>query len=188
MHYYIQTQRRALENKVTDLTNERIDLISVSAHKVYGPKGVGALIARKRHGKRPPLTPLQYGGGQEHGLRPGTLPVHLIVGLGSAAELALRDHKLRAAACLEFRRDLLAAIEPLQPTLYGELSSMIPHVLNVSFDAIDSEALMLVLKDLLAISNGSACTSETHEPSHVLLSMGLVVNKRRVQPAGLGVI
>jgi cysteine desulfurase len=159
--------------EIDTLRNKRLDLISVSGHKVYGPKGVGALITRRRGYERPPLTPLQYGGGQERGLRPGTLPVSLIVGLGLASELALRDFPQRAEQCKKFRENALCALTPLDPIFNGDASRTLPHVLNISFVGLDSEAVMLALKEIVAISNGSACTSQTYAPSHVLKAMGL---------------
>ena len=150
----------------------RIDLISLSGHKIFGPKGIGALIARLST-RRLPLKPLMFGGGQERGLRPGTLPVHLVVGLGVAAELAVRDHASRRQLCEVFRENLLAALAPLNPRIHGDPALVLPHVLNVRFDEVDSEAVMLSLKDVVAISNGSACTSTSVHPSHVLKAMGL---------------
>lgn len=151
----------------------RIDLISISSHKIYGPVGVGALVARRRGFKKPPLAPLSYGGGQERGLRPGTLPVPLIVGLGLAAEVASKDANERQARCAAIRAKALAALQPLPIRLHGDPDRTLPHVLNFSVDGIDSEALMLALKDIAAVSNGSACTSQSYEPSHVLTAMGL---------------
>jgi cysteine desulfurase len=159
---------------VAPLQNPRIDLISVSAHKVYGPKGVGALISRRRLGNRPPpMTSLMFGGGQERGLRPGTHPVHLIAGFGTAAQLALRDHAQREVACLRFRDDVLTAMSQLGGQLNGDPEHCLPHVLNVSLPGLNSEAAMVSLKGVLALSNGSACTSTSYEPSHVLVAMGL---------------
>lgn len=158
---------------IQPLKNERIDLISVSAHKIYGPKGIGALIARRRGFKKCPLTPLQVGGGQERGLRPGTLPVPLIAALGKAAELALKDSEKRIQRCLELRSVALDALTPLGIKISGDAENMLPHVLNFSVGKIDSEALIVSLKDLIAISNGSACTSSSYSPSHVLTSMGM---------------
>jgi cysteine desulfurase len=155
------------------LQNHRIDLISVSAHKIYGPKGVGALIMRRRGYDLIPLRPLMVGGGQESGLRPGTLPTELIVGLGKAAELALTESTERSVKCANFRDRALHALEPLEPALNGEQARTLPHVLNISFSSLDSEAIMVALKGLVAISNGSACTSATYQPSHVLKAMGL---------------
>lgn len=156
-----------------DLRNPRIDLISVSGHKIYGPKGVGALVVRRRGFERSPLQPLMYGGGQERGLRPGTLPVHLIAGLGEAAKLAEREHASRVRSVLAFRERLLKALAPLEPVLHGDQSRVIPHAVNLSIPGVDAEAAMVALKGLIAISNGSACTSASYEPSHVLSAMRL---------------
>lgn len=155
------------------LRNRRIDMISVSSHKIYGPVGVGCLIVRRRGFRRPPLKPISFGGGQERGLRPGTLPVPLIAGMGLAAEIAGRDHAIRRERCMELRSDALDALCPLGIRLNGDPERVMPHVLNFSVEGMDSEALMVALKDLIAVSNGSACTSQSYEPSHVLAAMGL---------------
>lgn len=155
------------------LRHRRIDLISVSGHKLYAPKGVGALVARRRGYERPPLRPLCVGGGQERGLRPGTLPVALIAALGEAAEIALRDREKRLARNRAIREAALAAFAPLAPVFAGDPSVTAEHVLNLAFADFDSEALMVALKDLVAISNGSACTSSSYTPSHVLRAMGM---------------
>lgn len=159
--------------RLAPLQNSRIDLISISAHKVYGPKGVGALVARRRRFKRPPLEPLFRGGGQERGLRSGTLPVPLVVGLGEAARLALRDHEEREAACRSFRERALKELGVLPVQLHGDGSRTLPHTVNLSIEGVDAEAAMVALKGLAAISNGSSCTSASYEPSHVLQAMGL---------------
>jgi len=158
---------------IKTLQDQRIDLISISGHKIFGPKGVGSLITRRRGHNRLPLKPIMYGGGQERGLRPGTLPVHLIVGLGMASFVALRDQKERAEKCLDFRRKLLAGLEELTPAVHGDPDFHLPHVVSLSIADIDSEAIMLALKDEVAISNGSACTSASYSPSHVLNAMGM---------------
>lgn len=154
------------------LANDRIDLISVSAHKVYGPKGVGALLLRLRNGKRPPLAPLMVGGGQERGLRPGTVPVALVAGLGHAAALAAAEMDDRDAAARKIRDRLLSALTEAGAHINGDPGRLVPHVVNTHLPGIDAEAFMLASRDLVAISNGSACTSATVEPSHVLLAMG----------------
>lgn len=159
--------------ELTSLRNPRIDLISISGHKLYGPKGVGALVMRRRGYERPPIQPLVYGGGQERGLRPGTLPVALIAALGTAAEIAVRDHSKRLMACRHIREQALKALSLLNPMLTGEQSLVMDHVLNLRFPGLDSEALIVALKDLVAISNGSACTSSSYTPSHVLKAMGM---------------
>ena len=151
----------------------RIDLISVSGHKIYGPPGIGALITRRRGFKRPPLKPLLFGGGQERNLRPGTLPTPLIIGLGVAAETAVRDHQLRGARCEAMREEALAALNPLGIRIHADPESTLPHVLNFSVPGVDSEAVMVALKDVAAVSNGSACTSQSYKPSHVLDAMSL---------------
>ncbi|MBV8227899.1 MAG: cysteine desulfurase DndA [Verrucomicrobia bacterium] len=158
---------------INSLRNPRIDLISLSGHKIYGPKGVGALIARRRKFERPPLRPLVFGGGQERGLRPGTLPVPLIAGLGLAAELAKENRAERETVTRRFRKNLEKALLPLKPKIHGDQSRVLPHVINLSFPGLDSEAVMVALKDSIAISNGSACTSSSYSPSHVLLAMGI---------------
>ncbi|MDF1713385.1 MAG: hypothetical protein P1U90_14185, partial [Akkermansiaceae bacterium] len=130
------------------------------------------LIVRRRGYKRVPLKPLVFGGGQERGLRPGTLPVALIAGLGEAAAVAFRDNQERKEKCLRIREEALAALSPLKPKFNGDLSKTMEHVLNLSLPGIDSEALIVALKGLAAISNGSACTSSNYTPSHVLTAMG----------------
>jgi cysteine desulfurase len=155
------------------LRNPRIDLVSVSGHKLFAPKGIGALILRRRGYERPPVRPLMQGGGQERGLRPGTLPVAMIAALGTAAEVAVRDHHKRLARCQAIREQALAAFATLSPQIAGNPDEVVAHVLNVSFGDLDSEALMVALKDLIAISNGSACTSSSYTPSHVLRAMGM---------------
>lgn len=158
---------------INALQNKRLDLISISAHKIYGPKGVGALITRRRDFKRPPLNPLMYGGGQEYSLRPGTLPVHLIVGFGLSSELALKEAKQRNEKCIVYRDVVQKALERLEPVYNGDQNRTMPHIINLSFPGLDSEAVMLSLKGIIAISSGSACTSQSYEPSHVLKAMKL---------------
>jgi cysteine desulfurase len=158
---------------ISDLRNPRIDLISISGHKIYAPKGIGALVTRRRGYDRPPLKPLAYGGGQERGLRPGTLPVALIVALGKAAELALRDGEKRGAHCAAIKREALAAFAKVGGVPTGDPAKSVASTLNVAIPGLDSEAVMLALKDLVAISNGSACTSQNYTVSHVLAAMGL---------------
>lgn len=165
---------------VPGLDDRRIDLISVSAHKLYAPKGVGALITRKRNFSRPPLKPIMHGGGQERGLRPGTLPVALIAGFGHAAELAAREARERRDATVAFRADLLATLRNAGDFEFnGSQERSVPHTLNLSFTGIDSEALLVALKDTLALSNGSACTSQSYAASHVLEAMKLAPERIR---------
>lgn len=164
---------QGLGKETEELSHPRIDLISGSAHKVHGPKGVGTLIARRRGYQRPPLAPLMVGGGQERGLRPGTIPVHLVAGFGAAAAAAATEREERAKRNRAFRERVLAALAPLDPILNGDQERVLPHVLNVSFPGIDAEAAILATKGLVAISSGSACTSGSFARSHVLEAMGL---------------
>jgi cysteine desulfurase len=171
--YFHTDAAQGFGKDIETLRNLRIDLISISGHKIYAPKGIGALIVRRRGYERPPLKPLAFGGGQERGLRPGTLPVALIAALGEAAEIAVRDHAKRRQINLRIRGQAMAALAKLNPRFTGDLSLSLDHVINVAFPGLDSEALMLALKDLVSISNGSACTSSSYTPSHVLKAMGM---------------
>lgn len=155
------------------LKNPRIDLQSVSAHKIYGPKGVGALIARRRRFSRPPLEPLMFGGSQEKGLRPGTLPVSLIAGLGTASSMAVSDAAKRQERCLRIREFALAHLESIGVVFNGSVDRTVAHTLNFSLPGVDSEAAIVALKGVAAVSNGSACTSQSYSPSHVLMAAGL---------------
>ena len=158
---------------IDSLRNDRIDLISASGHKIYGPKGIGVLIVRHRGKQKIPLAPLVFGGGQEQGLRPGTLPVPLIAGFGEASELGSKHYAERENQCRLFRNKFLQAIAPLKPHLHGKEEGVLPHTLNVSFPGLSAEEVMVRLRDLVAVSNGSACTSSNYQPSHVLKAMGL---------------
>lgn len=163
---------QAFGKDLEPLRNGRIDLISVSGHKIYAPKGIGALIIRRRGYDRVPLRPLVHGGGQERGLRPGTLPVALVAALGAAAEVAVKDYEKRLKHCRKIKEAALKAFSPLSPRIHGRPEETMDHVLNLAFPGIDSEALIVALKDLVAISNGSACTSSSYTPSHVIKAMG----------------
>ncbi len=114
-----------------------------------------------------------FGGGQERGLRHGTLPVPLVAGMGLAADIAERDHAIRREWCMEIQTAALEALSSFEIRLNGDQELVLPHVLNFSVEGVDAEALMVALKDLIAVSNGSACTSQSYEPSHVLAAMGL---------------
>lgn len=149
----------------------QVDLLSLSGHKIYGPKGVGALYVRR--GVR--VRPLGHGGGQERKLRPGTENVPGIVGLGKATELALLDMGARAEHLAKLRNKLIAGLTSVPDvTLNGSAEQRLPGNVNVSVTYVEGESLILAL-DLrgIAVSSGSACTSGSLEPSHVLTSMGL---------------
>jgi cysteine desulfurase len=155
------------------LRHPRIDLISISAHKIHGPKGIGALVMRRRNNQRPPLQPLMFGGGQERGLRPGTMPVALAVGFGMAAELAVAELDMRAARCGAFRNSLLRGLAPLEPVVNGDLRKSVPYIINLAFPGLDAEVAIDAWKDLVAVAHGAACASQSYTCSHVLSAMQL---------------
>ncbi len=158
---------------IAALQHPRIEMISVSGHKIHAPKGVGALILRRRNGQRPPLQPLLFGGGQERGLRPGTLPVPLIAGFGKAAELALTEWEGRDQCCRAFRERLLEGLAPLRPILHGDPDRSLPHIVNLSIPGVDAETAIEAWSDRAAVSDGAACTSASYTCSYVLSAMGL---------------
>ena len=153
------------------LKNKRIDLISVSCHKMFGPKGIGALITRLRDFNKPPLKPLFFGGGQEAKLRPGTLPVHLIVGFGEAAKIAKKDFKKRQEKNKKIYEQVKKLVKDLKANINGDEKYLLGNCINFSVPNVDAEAFMLTTKDIISVSNGSACTSSTYEPSHVIKAM-----------------
>ena len=158
---------------IEPLRRKRIDLISISAHKICGPKGIGALIARRRGTGKPPLAPLLHGGGQEMGLRPGTLPVALIAAFGRAAELALEEDAERREAAAAFERRLLDGLALLAPRVNGDTERRIPYILNLWIPGWEKEALIEAWAPFAAISDGAACTSQSYTCSHVLAAMGV---------------
>ena len=172
-HVYMHTDAAQGFGKDLDpLQHERIDLLSVSGHKIHAPKGVGALISRRRNFKRAPLEPLMFGGGQERGLRPGTQPVALIAGLGLAAEIAVSQFEEAHAHCLRVKEAIWDCLLLGNAQLIGDRERLLASTLNVAIPDFDSEALMLLLKDVLLCSNGAACTSSSYVKSHVLQAMG----------------
>ncbi|HOW74516.1 MAG TPA: aminotransferase class V-fold PLP-dependent enzyme [Candidatus Competibacteraceae bacterium] len=154
-----------------DLQTWPVDLLSLSAHKLYGPKGVGALYVRQRP-VRVRLEPLLYGGGQERGLRAGTLPTHQIVAMGEAFRIAREQMAVEPARIAELRDRLWRALATLgEVTRNGHAEQCVAGILNVSFASITAEALLADVPNI-AVSTGSACTSAGNEPSHVLRAMG----------------
>ncbi|MFI8308133.1 cysteine desulfurase DndA [Streptomyces sp. NPDC085927] len=155
-----------------DLTTP-IDLISISGHKIGAPKGVGALVTRRRGWDKVPLEPIMFGGGQERKLRPGTLAVPLIMGLYEAAKTFRENHDRWEREARALRQQILNALGTTRFRINGDPEHSVPHILNVSFDQLNAEALIVRLKDHVAIATGSACTSASYTPSHVLQAMGL---------------
>jgi cysteine desulfurase len=153
-----------------DVRNDAIDLLSLTAHKLHGPKGIGALCTRRV--PRLGLVPLQFGGGQEHGLRSGTLPTHQIVGLGSAYRIARESMSVDIPRIAGLREQLWGAIADIPGVeLNGDPVRRVAGILNVTVDGVEGEALLLALADL-AVSSGSACASLHAEPSYVLRALG----------------
>ena len=154
-----------------DVEAMQIDLASLCAHKVYGPKGIGALYVRRRPRVR--LAPLLHGGGQERGLRGGTLAVHQIVAMGAAYRLAAAEHESDRHHCQGLQKRLLERLDELpMVALNGDPEQRVAQILSLSFPGLDAEALLLALDDV-ALAAGSACTSASQEPSHVLRAIGL---------------
>ncbi len=156
-----------------DVRADGIDLLSLSAHKMYGPKGIGALYVRRRD-PQVRLQPLFDGGGQERGFRSGTLPVPLIVGLGEACRLASEERETDHSRIFDLRERLHRGLLEVLPMirLNGHPSDRLAGNLNLTFEGVDGEALMMAMRDV-AVSSGSACSSSNPEPSHVLRAMGL---------------
>jgi cysteine desulfurase len=154
-----------------DLSNLKVDLMSFSAHKTYGPKGIGALYVRRKPRVR--LEAQMHGGGHERGMRSGTLATFLIVGMGEAFRLARLEMKAENERIRALRDRLFKGLSDL-PEIYvnGDLEHRVPHNLNISFAYVEGESLMMAVKDI-AVSSGSACTSASLEPSYVLRALGL---------------
>lgn len=156
---------------LVDVKEMDVDLLSLSAHKVYGPKGIGALYVRRE--PRVHLEPIIYGGGHEKGLRSGTLPTHLIVGMAEAFMIAQSEFNEETTKIKLLRDQLWKGINQIESVhLNGDWSKRIANNINVGFDYVDGESLLMALQDI-AVSTGSACTSASLEPSHVLLAMGV---------------
>jgi len=155
---------------IVDLATLKVDLMSFSAHKTYGPKGVGALYVRRKPRVR--IEAQIHGGGHERGMRSGTLPTHQIVGMGEAfriarAEMATENERIRM-----LRDRLWTGLSQIEQVyVNGDLEQRVPHNLNVSFNFVEGESLMMAIKDV-AVSSGSACTSASLEPSYVLRALG----------------
>ena len=153
-----------------DVRSLHVDLLSFTAHKLYGPKGIGALYVRRA--SRPRIEAVSFGGGQERGLRPGTLPTHQIVGFAAACSLAATRRATEQARLTQLGDRLWNALRGLDGVyLNGEGAARCPDILNVSFEGVEGESLLTGLKEL-ALSTGSACSSASGEPSYVLRALG----------------
>jgi len=155
-----------------DLTTTPIDLVSISGHKFYGPKGIGCLYVRNR--KKVNLTPLLHGGGQEYALRPGTLATHQIVGMATAFKLANDQMASDYEHVLKLEQLFIAQLNTLEGVYFnGDQENKLPNVINVSFEHVSADSLIIALRNEIAIASGSACNSGAVEASHVLRSMGI---------------
>ncbi|VVD98038.1 IscS subfamily cysteine desulfurase [Pandoraea terrigena] len=153
-----------------DLQTLKVDLMTVTAHKLYGPKGIGALYVRRKPRIR--IEAQIHGGGHERGMRSGTLPTHQIVGMGEAFRLAKRELAAEAARVRVLRDRLLAGLQAMDEVyVNGDMTHRVPHNLNVSFNFVEGESLIMGIKGV-AVSSGSACTSASLEPSFVLRALG----------------
>ena len=154
-----------------DLENMKVDLMSFSAHKTYGPKGIGALYVRRKPRVR--LEAQMHGGGHERGFRSGTLATHQIVGMGEAFRIAREEMHAENERIRALRDRLWKGLQGLEQVfINGDAVQRVPHNLNVSFNFVEGESLIMALKDM-AVSSGSACTSASLEPSYVLRALGL---------------
>jgi cysteine desulfurase len=168
---------------VDELRNVKYNMLSASAHKMYGPQGIGALILRKERYKLPPVSPIMFGGSQEHGIRPGTVPTALIAGFGKACEIAAAEYSDNLRRYKNTKDSILKALEDsgADYCINGNIDNSMPNTLNISFNYVNSEALMLATKQYCSVSNGSACNSHSYKPSHVLTAMRL--DKERIESA-----
>lgn len=156
------------------LRNTKYNMLSITAHKLGGPQGVGAFVMRRdKTFRRPPVKQLMFGGQQERGYRPGTTPVALVAGFALAAELCDKESAAHAQQCLSIKNQLLNAVEGLNYSINGDQAFCLPSTINISFHGVDAEGIFLAIKEDYAFSNGSACNSGSHAPSYVLTAMGL---------------
>lgn len=160
---------------VPDIKKIKYNMLSLSAHKFNGPQGIGALILRKKKYKLPPIKAVTYGGQQEHGIRPGTIPVALVAGLGEACRIAEEEYPENINSYMEKKIAVLELFKNsgIQYKINGTQNFCMPNTVNLSITGVESEALMLSSKQYCGISNGSACTSQDYSPSYVLKAMGL---------------
>ena len=160
---------------VEELQLLKYDMMSMSAHKFGGPQGVGALILRKKRYKLPPVRAIMYGGQQEHGIRPGTIPVALVAALGYACKMAGEEYKLNQENCSKIKKVLIDMLNDsgLDYEFNGSPEYCMSSAMNICIKGVSSEALMLSSKSYCGISNGSACNSNSYKPSYVLTAMGL---------------
>ncbi len=160
---------------VEEIRDLHYNMLSFSAHKLMGPQGVGVLALKKNRYKLPPVKNIMYGGQQEHGIRPGTIPVALVAGCGRACEIAEQNYLDNETKLQTIKYDILDSIRQaeIKYKINGDQNYCVNSTLNICFPGVSSEALMLSTKQYCSISNGSACTSQNYSPSYVLTAMGI---------------
>lgn len=166
--------------KLVEVLREvKYNMLSMSAHKLGGPQGIGALILRKQGYHMLPVKAILYGGQQEHGIRPGTVPVALVAGLGAACEYAEREYKQNDTKCADIKEKLIDILKKsgLAYEFNGNQEFCLPSTMNICIYGVASEALMLSSKQFCGVSNGSACNSNSYKPSYVLTAMGIPTEK-----------
>lgn len=166
---------------VEEIRNLKYDMLSLSAHKFRGPQGIGALVLRRKNYMLPPIKQIMFGGQQEHSLRPGTSPVALISGMGKACAISLETYQSSHEKCQKIKNYIIQELNDHSISWFpnGDQKYCISNTINISIKSVNSEALMMLGKKYCAISNGSACTSKSYEPSYVLRAMG--VGKERIE-------
>lgn len=164
---------------VPEIKELKYDMLSLSAHKFRGPQGIGALVLRRKHFRLPPVTGVYFGGQQEHGIRPGTTPVALAAGMGEACRIADEEYEKNSSRNRLIKQMVLSELESsdVQYCINGDQKYCVDTSISISFEGVSSEALMISTKQYCAISNGSACTSKSYDPSYVLTAMGLPVDR-----------
>lgn len=171
--YFHTDAAQAFGKEIDLLRNDRIDLISISGHKICAPMGSGALITRRRGYERIPLKPLIIGGGQERGIRGGTVSAPLAAGIGLAADLALTEHSTRNNVCNENFDKIVSFIDSVNGVYLTSCAESSSFLISFRLPGINANSAIVALRDLVAISTGSACTSADVQPSHVLKAMGV---------------
>ena len=164
---------------VDEIRELKYDMMSFSVHKFQGPQGIGCLILRKKNYKLPPVKAIMYGGQQEHGIRPGTIPVALVAGCGKACEIAEREYDHNRILDVKTKKYIIDVLKNsgVKYLINGDQAYCVPTTINICFPGVSSEALMLSTKQYCSISNGSACTSRSYAPSYVLTAMGLPIER-----------
>lgn len=177
--YFHIDATQALGKLNDEIRHTKYNMMSMTAHKIGGPQGIGAFILKRgKDFKRPPIEPLMYGGPQERGYRPGTTPIALIAGFAEAVRLSEEEHETMMRKCSAIKENFMQAIQGMNYQINGDPKYCLPTTINISFTGLDAEAAFLCLGDDFAFSNGSACNSAGHKLSYVLEAMGLDPERR----------